>query len=380
MRGRRFRFGKYIFIGLLGVAISCIEPYNPPPITETVDILVVDGFLNSADSSAVVKLSKATALTDSDGPPPERNAFVRVEDETGNLFLLGESGNGIYSLEKMNLNPSLKYRLVITTSNDEEYISDFIELKISPAIDSITWGKSTQNESLAIYVNTHDASNNTKYYQWTFEETWEYTAGYFSSFEIKGGAVVPQDEDMYRCWISLPSTEIHVGTSVELREDVIRNFQLLSIPVGSPKLFRKFSLEVQQRALTKDAYDFWLQLKKTTESLGGLFDPLPSQVIGNLRSLEDTSQPVLGYFSGGYVSKKRIFIGITDLPVELRKITPPYCPVDTIAVDLVSTYPDMNIIGPYGYPFVEGYLSSAYSNCLDCRDEGGSTVRPDFWQ
>jgi hypothetical protein len=32
-------------------------------------------------------------------------------------------------------------------------------------------------------------------------------------------------------------------------------------------------MEVQQRALTKEAYDFWLQLKKTTESLGSLFDP-----------------------------------------------------------------------------------------------------------
>lgn len=380
MKGKKFIWCILIFSGLFAVVTSCIEPYNPPPITEIVDILVVDGFLNSTDSSAVVRLSKATALADSDGPPPERHAYVRIEDETGNFFPLEESGDGIYSLQKMNLNSLLKYRLVITTSGDEEYVSEFIELKISPPIDSITWRKSIQNESIALYVNTHDASNNTQYYQWTFEETWEYTAGYFSSFEIKGGAVVPQDEDIYRCWKTLPSTEIHVGTSVELQEDAIRNFQLMSIPIGSPKLFRKFSLEVQQRALTKEAYDFWLQLKKTTESLGGLFDPLPSQVIGNLTSLNDSSQPVLGYFSGGYVSKKRIFIGIADLPIELRSITPPFCPIDTIALDQVSTSPNMNIIGPYGYPFIQGYLSSPYSNCLDCRDGGGNTVRPDFWE
>jgi hypothetical protein len=379
MNQKKFLYGTLIFIWSLAFTVSCIEPYNPPAIKEIVDILVVDGFLNSTDSSAVVKLTRAIALSDTGEPAPELNAAVRIEDENGYFYPLVETGNGNYSIHKMNVDPSLKYRLAFTTSNSTQYASDFIELKISPPIDSITYRKDPRFESVGIYIYTHDASNPTKYYQWTYNETWEYTSGYFSSVRLQNGRVVPQDEDIYRCWKSQPSTEINISSSNDLREDVIRNFQLMAIPVGSSKLSRKFSLEVQQRALTKEAYDFWLQLKKTTESLGGLFDPLPSQVIGNLKNITDSGQPVLGYFSGGHVSKKRIFIKISDLPVDLRKIVPPYCPVDTIELAELPTYPDMNLIGPYGYP-VEGYLYSGYSGCMDCTEVGGIAVRPDFWE
>jgi hypothetical protein len=380
MRRKLYFCGVLSFAWILVVAFSCVEPYNPPAIKELVDILVVDGFLNSTDSSAEVRLSKAAALSDQSGPQPELNALVQIEDENGNISQLTETGDGRYFIQKMNVNPALKYRLSITRSNDKKYVSDLIELKISPPIDSISWASSIQTKGLEIYANTHDASRNSKYYQWTYVETWEYSAGHYAAYKIKDGVVVPQDENLYRCWISKPSTEILINSTSNLTEDAIRNFRLLTIPLGSSKLNKKYSLKVQQRVLTEEAYDFWLQLKKTTESLGSLFDPLPSQVVGNLTSISDDSEPVLGYFSGGHVSEQRIFISFYELPDELREIFPPYCPVDTIDIALIPSYPDINLIGPDGYPFVTGYLTSGYSGCLDCRDGGGNTERPDFWE
>jgi len=362
------------------VATSCLEPYNPPAIKEVVDLLVVDGFLNASDSSVNVHLSKALAISEDGSPQPELHANVRVEEENGIVYPLAEAGEGNYFLKKMDVDLSRRYRLYITTQNEKVYSSDFIDLPSSPAIDSITWKPGVQDEGIGIYVNTHDPLNKTHYYQWTFEETWEYTSGNFSSYKIQNGVVVPQDQNIYRCWTSRPSTEIHIGTSNQLNEDVIRDFQLMFIPIGSEKLFRKFSIEVQQRALTKDAYDFWLQLKKTTESLGGLFDPLPSQVLGNLRSSGGDSEPVLGYFSGGQAVKKRIFISIVDLPRELRRLVPLFCPMDSIDVNSIASFPDMNLIASYGMPFIQGYFTSYEKNCVDCRDNGGDIVRPDFWE
>jgi len=367
-----------VFLVLL-ILTGCIEPYNPPAITETIDILVVDGFLNGTDSSATVQLSKATPLASGEGRVPELNASVRVEDETGNHFPLTEIGDGNYIGTKLPVNSSLKYRLFVSTNNRKEYVSDYVELRGTPPIDSITYGKSPQSDGLTIYMHTHDPANNTRYYQWTYLETWEYTAGYFSSLEIKGGVVVVQDENIYQCWNSRPSTEINISSTTQLTNDAIRNFELQFIPKGSQKISRRYCLDVQQRALTKEAYDFWLQLKKTTESLGSLFDPLPSQVIGNLRSTTETAQPVLGYFSGGTVSKKRIFIGLSDLPSELLNTIPKFCPTDTIRLIDVATRPNMNLISSFGTPFVQGYTTSFSSNCLDCRDGGGKNVRPDFW-
>jgi hypothetical protein len=305
---------------------------------------------------------------------------VRIEDENGNFYPLKETGGGKYVIEKMNLNPSLQYRLSIRTTNDNEYASEFIDLLSAPPIDSISYAQSLQANGLSIYVNTHDPSANTHYYQWTYQETWEYSANWYSSYKIKDGVVVPQDQPIYQCWNTKPSTEIFIASTTQLTVDAVRNFELMFIPKGSIKVSRKFSIEVEQRALTKAAYDFWLQLKKTTESLGGLFDPLPSEVVGNLKSTNDPSKRVLGYFSGGFIAKKRIFIQFIDLPQALRDIDPQFCPVDSIPPAEIENYPDMNLITSFGYPTIEAWLHSDYTNCMDCRDLGGVLARPEFWE
>lgn len=380
---KKWSINIYSILAIVSALItsgSCIEPYYPPGGTQNIDNLVVDGFLNYSDSSSLVTLSKAAGLGNSAGPSPELNAAVQLEDETGKLYQLQEIGNGAYSIQKMDVNAALKYRLLIVRTNQERYESEFIELKIAPPIDSITYRKSLQREGLNIYVNTHDETNNTKYYQWTYQETWEYNASFRSNYKVLDGKAVEQDEEMFTCWISKPSTEILVASSTQLTSDVIRNFQLMHIPVGSQKLSQKFSLEIQQRALTKDAYDFWTQLKKTTENLGSLFDPLPSQVIGNIKSSTNSDKEVLGYFSGGHVVKKRIFITFTDLPTDLQKYFSRYCPVDTIEVMRLKEYNNIDLIGPWGSPVITGWLTSGYTTCMDCRGDGGQPIRPDFWE
>lgn len=380
MKGRRVNYQILLFFGILMLTSRCIEPYNPPAINQVIDILVVDGFMNTTDSTAIVKLSKAIALTDSGDPAPETNAVVRIEDENGTIFPLTEKNEGEYVGQKLIFNQNLKHRLLITTSSQNEVASDFIELRTSPPIDSITWRPNSRRLGVDIFVNTHDSSGSTQYYQWTFKETWEYNAGHYSFLRLEKGIVLPQEKNIYRCWRTLPSTEILINSTTALQADVTRDFELTFIQFPSQKMARKYTIEVEQRALTKEAYAFWLQLKKTTESLGSLFDPLPSQVVGNLKDIKNPANPVLGYFSGGSITKQRKFITIQQLPAELRDVPRPPCPVDTIEAAFISGYADMNLIGSVGSPIVTGYLVSSYTGCMDCRELGGTTTRPDFWE
>jgi hypothetical protein len=73
MRGKKLMHGIFIFFGSLSIT-QCVEPYAPPEIKEKVDLLVVDGFMNSTDSSVEVRLSKAIALSET-GAPPVRISF-----------------------------------------------------------------------------------------------------------------------------------------------------------------------------------------------------------------------------------------------------------------------------------------------------------------
>lgn len=364
---------------LLIAATGCLEPYNPPEITDNIDLLVVDGFINSSDNIATVRLTKATALSDDSNEEIGVNALVQIEDENGFTQTLNAEGSGNYSLSPLQLSPELKYRLAIVRSDEKRYYSEFISLISCPQIDSISWKASTQSEGINIFANTHDDSGQSNYFQWTFDETWEYTSRYNTHYKLVNGLVLPQELPLGRCWISKPSTEILVASSTLLATNTIREFPLTFIPIRSQKVSVRYSILVQQRALSQEAYDFWTQLKKSTESLGGLFDPLPAQVLGNVYSASDAGEPVLGYFSGGEVSSQRIFIRLRDLPPELRIPHVAPCAVDSITNEAIPRSPNTNLVAPYGSPFPLGYYRALGKNCMDCRDDGGDIVRPDFF-
>ena len=367
-----------IFIIILAV-IGCVEPYYPPAISELANVLVVDGFINSTESSVTVKMTFASSIVEDSGiERAVTGALVQIEDEADNVYTLNETSNGLYNLMNLNLGMSKKYRLSISTSAHKQYYSEFIRLTSCPSIDSITWKPSIQSPGININVNTHDDSGNTRFYQWTFEETWEYTSRYGASMKKEQGVVLPNDLNVSRCYISKSSTEILVASSDGLVSDAIRNHSLVFIPVRSQKVSHKYSILVKQRALTREAYNFWVQLKKSTESLGSLFDPLPGQVLGNLYSNTDPGEPVLGYFSGGETSEQRIFVHISDLPNELRLSPIINCGVDSMGFAVIQNYPDMFLIGTAGNP-PNVYVTSSEKNCMDCRDDGGTLTRPEYW-
>ena len=51
---------------------------------------------------------------------------------------------------------------------------------------------------------------------------------------------------------------------------------------------------VNQYALTREAHEYWTLKKNNSESLGGLFDPLPSQAASNFRCVSHPDEPVFG--------------------------------------------------------------------------------------
>lgn len=367
-------------LSIMAALAGCLESYQPPAISDDIDILVVDAFLNATEGSAQVRISRATALSSDEPSPVEVGASVLIEDENGDTFTLNDTGNGNYFNSGISVLPNSKYRLIIRTDNGNEYSSGYVEVTKSPPIDSLSWKKS--DDFLVVSVNTHDATSQTTYYQWSFQETWEYNSTHFSSFEMVNGLPEVRRDNINLCWASSNSTQILIASTERLSEDVISDFPIAFVSKVTGKITRRYSILVEQRALTKEAYDFWLQLKKTTESLGGLFDPLPSQVLGNVRS-SGSSEPVLGYFSAGYTSKGRYFIASNELPNGLffSPNNAERCVLDSIPTDqLKARGPGLLLVGAYPpTPFPPRGYTTASPDCIDCRLVGGTTTRPDFW-
>ena len=162
----------FLYIIFFFTAFGCKEKFNTDLPSPSTGYLVVEGFIGSGNDPTTINLSRSVKLIDSVNIIYETNASVNVEGENNETFPLNENVNGSYtSSGPLNLNANEKYRIHIITRNNKEYISDFESVKHTPPIDSITFQR--ENGGLRIFVDTHDAQNNTRYYIWNYEETCE---------------------------------------------------------------------------------------------------------------------------------------------------------------------------------------------------------------
>jgi len=252
----------------------------------------------------------------------------------------------------------------------------------SPAIDSITFVAGP--EQLQINVNTHDPSGETRYYKWDCVETYEYKTDYFSGYILEeDGDIIVRTADQFidRCWQTDVLHDVLVRSTASLTEDRVANFTIRTIPRDNIRISVKYSLLVKQQRLTEKAFRYWRDVKQTTENLGSLFDPLPAQVIGNLQCVSNPEEPVIGFFTAGTVSEKRIFIDRNDLPRFYSRYEMT-CLIDTVLNEelMFMTNPDGLLFPFYDGPAIIGWATTS-TPCFDCRAlAGGTTTQPDFWE
>lgn len=148
---------------LMILTISCKKTYNPPAITSKNNYLVVEGQINTGQDSTIINLSRTVNLTAKITSKPELNVQVTIEDDQNNSYALNGLGEGKYAAPCLNLNNLKQCRLRIKTNEGKTYLSDFMEVKVSPPIDSL--GYTVQNDGVHIFLNTHDATGQSRYYR-----------------------------------------------------------------------------------------------------------------------------------------------------------------------------------------------------------------------
>ncbi|MCA8831457.1 DUF4249 domain-containing protein [Hymenobacter sp. BT728] len=297
---------------------GCIDPYTPEVQRQPGRLLVVDGAINSKGIS-VVRLSYAMAVSQKGNPVPETKARVFIEEAEGARYPLSETSVGTYTSAALQLAAGKQVRLHFTTATQRDYISDYTTVKDTPPIDSISWA--IRNRKLNVYANTHDASNLSQYFRWTYVETWEFTSAFQSVIEYKSGSIVPRRDDVYHCWGTEAPSTIVLGSTTRLAQNRVSEQVISQLPDASPKVRIQYSILVKQYALTPEEYAYWEQMRKNTESIGSLFDALPSQLTGNVHCQTEPAEQVLGFVGAQSVEEKRIFIERQQLPADWPYVT-----------------------------------------------------------
>jgi len=384
----------YILI-LIAITISnCTTPIIIPTTSANSNLLVVEGIINAGSDSTIITLSRTVLVSAKTTVNPETKATITVENATATVGTLTETVKGTYASKGLNLDITKQYRLRIKTSNGKTYASDLATPKITPPIDSL--GYNITGTGLQIYVNAHDATNNTRYYRYDYRETWQFHAAFQTGYISNGTALLNRTpaQDIYSCFASDTTSNTILNSTAALSQDVVYQFPIVSVVSSAEKIEQKYSILVQQVALTKDAYTFWDNLKKNTEELGGIFDAQPSSIAGNIHNVNDATEPVIGYVSVGTVQKKRIYITRGQLPRSWALLDPYGCMVDTALINppkVPNAPPEVRatliVLPPQGYaifPFADasmniiGYMYTV-PICADCTLRGTKT-QPIFWK
>ena len=357
---------------------SCRDEFEMELKSSDKALLVVEGVLNAGSGPTTIKLSQSTSISDPVSFRPISNAVMNVEASDGTLYPLTATGNGNYIHNQLPLVFGAQYRLNIRINNSE-YQSDFIEARRTPEIDSISWKKDA--DGMLLMASTHDAGNNTRYYKWDFDETWEIRSYFAAMFEYTGGTtIVPvQSPVNYRCWKYSSSTRISLGSSAQLQSDVINEATVHFIENGSEKVSVRYSMLLRQQSITRTAHEYFTLMRKNTESIGSIFDPQPSELKGNIYCLTDPTEGVLGYLTAANITEKRIFITAQQANWSYSQSCF-YEEVPNNASSIAQYVPEFLPWSAKESPsgsIISYYMSPAH--CVDCRKRGGNLAMPGYW-
>jgi hypothetical protein len=357
---------------------SCITQFVPV-IQEEKELLVVQGLITDQPGCDTIKLTKSLPLGEKSAARPVSGCIVSITDDLGSIVYLSQPEEGIYvTPEVFQAKAGRSYTLHITANsefNNLSYESIPMLLKPVPPIDSLYYEKKVIKnpdgffkgvEECQIYLDTHDPSNNCRFYRWDYSETWMLRLLF--------------DVPNHICWLSEKSDVVYIETTKAFSEDRIKRRPVIYISNQSDRLKTKYSILVNQYSLNEDEYLYWEKIQNITDKVGGLYDLIPASVPSNIRCIESPEEKVLGYFSVSSKASKRIFIkdkfaGIVDLYA--------YCASDTIIGE--EDIPGLNVsvwtlfdqkAVPFSSPRIR--ILTETRGCADCTLRG-TTVRPLFW-
>ena len=354
--------------------------------------LVIEGRILSGEES-LLYLSKTAPVYSEVPASIVRNAEVTIIGKDGYKSDIAkyDTINECYFINTGILQETTSYAFNIELDG-ETYQSSFMPLLSSPTIDEVTYKEN--EDGISIHLSTYAEKEESSYYMWTYEEDWEFHAD-FDFMRLDGVSIYnnelyplekPDVNPYYYCWKHNRSSMINIYRTDNLKENTVKDFELLRIPTDDIRISYIYSILVKQCSITPEAYNYYKTLESYTENGGGLFPAMPGELRGNVSCISNPDIKVRGYVLASNVTTKRLFIYASDF----EKIIPEYqnCVMSLPPVPLYSgwtfSWEDRIRINGYVASTPYGKIdtnSRLYSKeCVDCRTVEGSTKkRPDFW-
>ncbi len=374
-----------LLVAFVVLFFSCREPFEPEPTQVPTSVLVVEGYLDTEGLASEIKLSRTVPISAQDTLLAESGASVTVLASNGTTYPLQEQNPGVY-IFSYDLPEEGEYRLEIILRGGDRYESKLMRPIITP--DILDAGFIRDEDGVEVFVNTQ-GNELADDFLWTFEETYisrpRIRTGYIYDAAIKDVRFSTDEEQIALCFKTEYSPDILLETSSRFQDQVVFKQTITEIPVGDERIQERYSILISQKAIDPDAVKFWETLKRNTEDIGSIFSPLPSQITGNMRSVNGENTPVVGQVSMGVIKQRRIYINLADV-APWGYIDPEFndCVISEAPV-MINEY-DQVFSSGFILPVRElmvgttivGYFTTS-RRCADCTLYA-SRIKPDFWE
>jgi hypothetical protein len=322
---------RLIYIFLL-LPMACIDPYKVE-VPEGQQLLTVEGIIHSGPGPQVITLTRsATYGSAFQGLiRPVTGATVVVRDNEGILTFLEESGQArgsYFTPSGFRAEIGKSYTLQIQTAEGKVYTSLPERVEAVPLIDNITFktvtipveGETNPRSGVQLISEIKDPADQNNFYFWRLSPIVHVLEARPDLYIIRETRT-PAPKD---CCIICYRTEATGNQSLFIAQDDNFNGLTTRIPAGfiednGLRFVSKLRVDLKQYGVSQSAYRFLRLVKQQAEISGSIFDPPPATIRGNMISLDDPDEVVLGYFMAAGESSKRIYIDRSDLT--FRQVT-----------------------------------------------------------
>ncbi|MGD9994516.1 MAG: DUF4249 domain-containing protein [Salinivirgaceae bacterium] len=322
----------YLLLILVFCLSSCEEPFVPE-IDAQGGFLVFEGQLTDQQDVHSVRISRSVSYNESSVFESVSGFTVRVEDENGQQFPFSETSKGLYQSIAFKGLYNYQYRLLAISPEGKTYASDWETLLQGAPVEQISgiyymnqWLERIEGQG---YVEHNDPglkllvsgnySSYTPFYRYEYQAIFQTTQTYptipfsttyyiarpFNSLSkgfvqvLNGNLFQNQKVEDYPIdFITKAVMTMHIQLdSVELDSVGDRIYPTSQIHYAQHgAIFR-----LNQYSLNERAFKFWDAIYKQQEASGQLFDPVETQIVGNIKCTSDTTEQVFGYFTASAI-------------------------------------------------------------------------------
>ena len=376
----------HILLLLCVICNACVEPFEPV-LEETQELMVISGMISDQPGRHTISVSRSSSYKDPVFHPVEF-CVVTVTNQDGNMIFYTDEGADVYAADIPDsfLDAGDAASLYVMAPDMKEYRSSYDTIFPCPGIDSVYYEVTSEGTKdpdkdlpgVRFYLDMSGDASDSRNILWQVDETWEYWASLIGNKIMHADRSVEdfRSNVLFKCWKNYPLDQFYIATTRNLASNELRRVSLNFVSNETDRLSVTYRLRVKQHSLSGMAYDYFIRMNEQAVESGGLYGTQPATVRGNIYSVNDPEEVVLGFFHAAQVKEQQVFVQNNNyFEFNIPHISCEYQPMYVI-------YQWPRIDFPV-YIYSEGPFKPSWTalpECFNCLLQGGDTIRPLNWE